>query len=85
LKIGELAGIVNEALCAAWELARRNTRLEEASLVVTEIPVTGFCSTCQSERDVVSSRDFRCAQCGGAIDRVVAGRELEVEALEIES
>jgi hydrogenase nickel incorporation protein HypA/HybF len=84
LKVGQLSGVVAEALSAAFELAREATPLAGAVLVIEEIPVTVFCPACAGER-VVSFPHLSCPVCGTPTPEVVRGRELEVTALEIES
>lgn len=38
LKLGILAGVENEALVAAWEIAREKTTLVGAALVIEDLP-----------------------------------------------
>jgi hydrogenase nickel incorporation protein HypA/HybF len=85
LKLGELSGVVREALESAWSLVRIGTPLEEAELIVEEIPVAAYCPACQADRNIVSIQDFRCAACGNSVGRVTFGRELQIVALEIEA
>ena len=84
LKLGELSGVVKEALLGSFELACEQTPLRNARLVIEDIPVRIFCPKCDSQRPVSSIQLFRCAECGTPSAEVVQGRELEVVALEIE-
>jgi hydrogenase nickel incorporation protein HypA/HybF len=85
LRLGPLSGVVKEALCGAYELARERTALAEAALVIEETPLVLLCPRCEAERPAVSPQELCCAACGApAGDRVARGRELEVFALELE-
>ncbi len=84
LKLGAFSGVVKEALLSAYDLARADTPLADASLVVEEVPVSAWCSGCATE--CLPSFPFLCCPaCGAATPEIVRGRELEVVALEIES
>ncbi len=83
LKLGALSGIVKDALISAYEMAREDTPLQTARLVIEEIPIMVFCPTCQARRPVSSVQLFCCAECGTPTPEIVQGRELEVVALEI--
>jgi hydrogenase nickel incorporation protein HypA/HybF len=85
LKLGALSGVVKEALLGAYELAREGTPLAGAALVIEEVPVTARCPACGTSGPVVSPQCLCCAACGLPAAEVVAGRELQVVALEVES
>jgi hydrogenase nickel incorporation protein HypA/HybF len=84
LKLGELSGVVKEALLGSFELACEQTLLRNARLVIENIPVRIFCPQCHARRPIRSLQLFCCAECGSASAEIVQGRELEVVALEIE-
>jgi len=83
LRLGQLSGVVKEALMPAYELATEGTRMAGSRLVVEESPVVIFCPKCNDERPVVSIQQMCCRACGTPSSRLVGGRELEVVALEI--
>lgn len=83
LKIGPLSGVVPDALRSAFELAREDSPLAGAELVIEEIPVAAYCPACAAER-AVPFPELCCPNCGTPTPDVVRGRELEVVALEIE-
>lgn len=85
VRIGELSGVVKEALVSAFEMARYESELSQALLCVEEVPVTLFCATCQAEQPAASAFEMCCRQCGTYSQQVLKGRELEVVALEFES
>jgi hydrogenase nickel incorporation protein HypA/HybF len=85
LKLGALSGVDREALLSAYGLAREQSPLSGAELVIEEVPVRAWCPSCGAERGVASPWELNCSVCGTPAERVVAGRELEVVALEVES
>jgi hydrogenase nickel incorporation protein HypA/HybF len=84
LRLGLLSGVVQRALLSAFEMAREDSPLVGAELIVEEVPIRIRCPRCQAERPVVSIQELVCSECGAASAEVTQGRELEVVALEIE-
>ena len=84
LKLGPLAGVVKEALQFSYDIARAGSDLEDAQLVIEDVPVMAYCPTCEGVRAVVSVQQLCCAVCGTPAGQVVSGQELEVVALEIQ-
>ncbi len=84
LRLGPLSGVVKEALVSAYDLAREGTPLSAAELVVEEAPLVAWCPACAANRTPPSVLPMCCPVCGTPMPEVVAGRELEVVALEIE-
>jgi hydrogenase nickel incorporation protein HypA/HybF len=83
LRLGQMAGVVKEALYSSYELAAESTPLEGSKLVIEEIPVTIRCPTCKAPRPVISLQDLRCRECLSVTADILTGRELEVIAMEI--
>lgn len=83
LKIGPLSGVVPRALQSAFELAREETDFADCQVRIEETPVLIRCPTCLTERAVESIQKMSCVVCGTATSDIVAGRELEVCAMEI--
>jgi hydrogenase nickel incorporation protein HypA/HybF len=84
LKLGLLSGVVKEALLFSYDVACQGTPLEGSRLVIEEVPVTVYCTSCDAESSLSSIQHFCCAVCHKPTDTVVRGKELEVIALEIE-
>jgi hydrogenase nickel incorporation protein HypA/HybF len=84
LKLGPLSGVDRAALLSAYELARSGGPLEEAELVIQQVPVVVDCPVCETSRPAISEQDIRCAECGAPGEKIVGGRELEVVAIEIQ-
>ena len=83
LRLGLLAGVVKEALVSAFELAREETPFRSSLLVIEDVPIVVFCSSCDAERPVRSMQDLCCAECDTPASQVIHGRELELAALEL--
>jgi len=84
IRIGELAGVVIEALEFAWDVAIEDTRCAGARLEIERVPARVRCAACQVETDVGMPPQFVCRQCHQPTGEVVAGRELDLTALEID-
>jgi len=83
LKLGKLAGVVKGALLSAYELACEGTSLAGSRLVIEEVPIVVYCSTCLAPRTLPSMQCFACPECNNPVSEVLQGRELQVVALEI--
>jgi hydrogenase nickel incorporation protein HypA/HybF len=83
LKLGPLSGVAKEALISAFELAKESSPLDEAQLIIQEVPVVAYCPTCRAERAVASLNQLICIECGTPTPNVTGGRELEIFALEL--
>lgn len=83
LRLGPLSGVVEDALRFSWDLATADTPVAGARLEIERVPLVVRCPGCHEERELPSVQLFRCPACGGPVDEVVSGRELELRALEI--
>jgi hydrogenase nickel incorporation protein HypA/HybF len=90
VRLGQLSGVVKSALVSAFELAREDSPLAAARLVIEETPIVIHCPSCELEttlewpKGLESFPSFCCSQCGAPSSDVRGGRELEVTALEID-
>jgi hydrogenase nickel incorporation protein HypA/HybF len=84
LKLGELSGVVKEALLSCYEMASENSSLQGSRLVIEVVPVVIFCPSCRAERPLSTVQLFCCPECGTPCSEIVQGKELEVVALEIQ-
>ena len=85
LKLGQLSGVVKEALLFSWEVACEGTPLAGSHLVIEEVPVVIYCSVCQQECTLDSIQKFCCPVCQTPTAEIRQGKEIEVTALEIQS
>ncbi|HKF47526.1 MAG TPA: hydrogenase maturation nickel metallochaperone HypA [Terracidiphilus sp.] len=84
LRVGALAAVVEDSLQFCWGIATEETEMKGARLVVTAIPVTVHCAACGTDGELESLQSFTCPRCGEPAADVRSGRELEIEAVEIE-
>jgi hydrogenase nickel incorporation protein HypA/HybF len=85
MNLGAFSGVVKDSLLSAWLLARVNSPLENAELVVTEIDAVAFCPECNAERGITSMQQLCCSQCASPVTKIIHGRELEIIALEFDA
>ncbi len=83
LRLGALSGVVKDALLSCYEMVCEGTPLQGSRLLVEDVPVVIFCTTCKAQRPLSSVQLFRCPECGTPSAEIVQGKELEVFALEI--
>lgn len=84
VRVGALSGVVVDALEFAWDVAAAGTPCEGARLAVERVAGRVLCLDCGTETEVADPPRFRCGRCGGPAPGVVAGRDLDLVALEIE-
>ncbi|HOH83360.1 MAG TPA: hydrogenase maturation nickel metallochaperone HypA [Bacteroidales bacterium] len=80
IEVGQLSGIVKESLVFALELAVKNTVLESAEVVITEIPGKSICQACKHEFD---NPDWYtpCPECQSMNTEITAGKELQIKSI----
>ena len=84
LLLGELTGVVREALEFSFEAARFGTSAERATLEIELVPLRARCLKCGPVLE--PQRDFclLCPGCGDAVV-IVSGREMQVEYVDLDS
>jgi hydrogenase nickel incorporation protein HypA/HybF len=78
LQVGELAGVVPDALRFCFELACAGTVLDGAELTFDPVPGRARCAPCSREWDTGMPPDLCCPDCDGAAAELVSGRELRI-------
>ncbi|KOG47963.1 hydrogenase maturation nickel metallochaperone HypA [Streptomyces decoyicus] len=78
LQVGELAGVVSDALAFSFELACAGTVLEGAELVTEPVPARARCGPCADTWRVGMPPQLSCPGCGGATAELLTGRELQI-------
>lgn len=84
LAVGVLAGVVPELLESAFDIYKKGTIAESATLVVERRPFQVRCRACgavETREDFV----FACPACGAADLEIVQGTELILERIEAET
>lgn len=81
--IGELSGVMPDALKFAFEAISVGGIAEGASLEIEEVPLRIRCHHC-GEVLAVEDPFLTCPNCEGTDVEMVTGRELEIRSIEIE-
>jgi hydrogenase nickel incorporation protein HypA/HybF len=83
LRIGTLSGVVPEALEFAFQVLSEDTVAKGARLVIERVSLRIACNTCGM---VSTPADpfIICPHCKSGDVEIRAGRELEIESMEIE-
>lgn len=84
LKLGPFSGVEEAALVSAYELARELSPFPDSKLVIELVPLLANCDSCQSTQPVESIQKVICSQCGMPVTEIIQGREMEINAMEIE-
>lgn len=82
LRVGQLSGVIPEALHFAFEVVAQGTIAADAKLVIESVPARCHCSACGTEfepPDII----YACPQCQTLATEVRQGKELEIVSLEV--
>lgn len=82
LRVGELSGVIPDALTLAFEIVAAGTIAAEAQLEVETVPVICYCPTCQREFHP-DTWIFSCPFCQQLTTELRQGQELELTSLEV--
>lgn len=83
LRIGDMTEVIDEALEFAFEALTEGTICEGAELEVIKVSPRSLCLECAEEFD--HDRFHRiCPLCGSYETKLVQGRELAIESIEVE-
>ena len=83
LKIGALSCVHEDALRFSFNLVREGTPLADAELRIVTVPVVIWCAACGREVALTGIQKFACPDCGTLSGDIRAGRELDLESIEL--
>jgi len=83
LKIGALSCVHEDALRFSFNLVREGTPLADAELRIVTVPVVIWCTACGREVTLPGIQKFACPECGAPSGDIRAGRELDLESVEL--
>lgn len=83
LVVGELSGVVDEAVEFYFNFLAKNTIAAEATLSFKHIPVQLRCRKCNAIFSP-DKLDLSCPDCKEQQVEIVAGRELYIDSLEVD-
>jgi hydrogenase nickel incorporation protein HypA/HybF len=84
LRIGRLSCVQEGALRLSFELASAGTELSGARLEIIDMPVRIWCPACGAEQELPGVQSLACPECGRLSGDIRAGRELDLESIELE-
>jgi hydrogenase nickel incorporation protein HypA/HybF len=82
LQVGELSGIVPEALSWAFDACIEGTIAAEATLKIEYLPVHCYCPECGTDF-IPTDWIYMCPYCSTVSSQIQQGRELFLSAIEI--
>jgi hydrogenase nickel incorporation protein HypA/HybF len=77
LRIGEMSNIMPDALTFGFEVLSKGTPLENAKLIIENVPIRGQCKDCDTEFTIKDMIDI-CPKCGGISFKIISGKESEI-------
>ena len=83
IDIGELSGVVPEAVAFCFSACTADTPAAEARLDIRQVPGLGQCIDCGTEQLLARLYD-PCRQCGSYALTLLKGEELRVVELEVD-
>ena len=83
LKVGELTNVDPASVEFYLEIIGKGTIAEGVKLEAEMLPLTAECSDC-GQRFRLESWASACPHCGSTSSKLVTGRELFVESIEVE-
>jgi hydrogenase nickel incorporation protein HypA/HybF len=83
VEIGDLAGVVADAVAFCFEACRQGTLLETAELIIESIPGKAHCTSCGAETPV-DQYTFVCPACDAFTLERLQGEELQIREMEID-
>ena len=81
LEVGKLKYIIPDIMESSFAHIPKSTKLKDAKLEISEVPVRIKCSSCGSER-VVNDGDYFCQECSSGDTEVIGGKEFLVKGIE---
>ncbi len=82
LSVGELSGVVPDALMFAFDVVSAGTPAEGANLHLTTVPTLCYCAHCHREFYPMSLI-YACPHCHHLSNDIREGKDLELVSLEI--
>ncbi len=84
VRLGDFAGVVEEALRFGFEIARRGTLAESAVLEIEQVPIRVWCTRCGLEdNSPLENLCLICPICSFPME-LLSGREMQVEYVELD-
>lgn len=82
LEIGSISGVELDSLEYVWDIAVKDTVLENAEKVIDFIEAEAKCLECDTKFSVENVYD-NCPKCKSYFKDIIKGKELRVKSLEV--
>jgi hydrogenase nickel incorporation protein HypA/HybF len=82
VRLGEMSGVVAEALSFAFDALKVEAGVPDAALVVENVPVEALCPQCGSTTRPEGELILWCPECGSPM-RIVSGEQMEIAWIEV--
>jgi hydrogenase nickel incorporation protein HypA/HybF len=83
LRIGAISCVHADSLRFSFELVTRGTPLQRAALQIDTVPVSIYCTICNSIETIEGIQSFRCPTCQTPSADIRSGQELELQSIEL--
>lgn len=80
LEIGKLSGVEIQSLYFVWELAAKNTVLEDSKITIFEPEGVAVCAECETKYPLEKIYDS-CPKCNSPFKTIISGKELKIKKL----
>lgn len=79
---GELSLVIPEYLEELYPIAAKGSILQDAKLVINEIPGLAECEDCDEIFNVVENRGY-CPNCGSFEKKILSGRDFQIREIRV--
>lgn len=82
LRVGDMSGVVPDALEFAFETVAKGTLVEGACLVIERVAPACWCAAC-GEEFVCEDLNYDCPRCGAFSTELRRGTEMQLSSIEV--
>ena len=83
INVGEMSGIVPEALKTCFEIITAKSNMKGALLKMDITPLIGYCRKCKEEFKIIEY-NFLCPECDSTDIDIVSGRKMNIVEIEVD-
>ncbi|MBF2078043.1 MAG: hydrogenase maturation nickel metallochaperone HypA [Synechococcales cyanobacterium T60_A2020_003] len=83
MRVGQLSGVVPDALQFAFDVAVKGTMAESAHFSMEMLPVVCDCAMCNQPFEPDDPWVYQCPRCQHYSSAILQGKELEIASLEV--
>jgi hydrogenase nickel incorporation protein HypA/HybF len=83
MRVGEISGVVPDALNFAFDVVTRGTMAEGATIEIEMVSILCYCQHCDRDFHPVDAYIYECPDCQHFSAKILSGREIELSSLEV--